>query len=180
MIRSFLNGRVIIKVGDLTGESVDAIVNAANSTLLGGGGVDGAIHQKGGPSILEECRAIRETQYKRGLPVGKAVITTGGNLPARHVIHTVGPIYGMNNGRDAELLANCYINSLDLAAKHGLSSVAFPAISTGVYRYPKVEAARVASAAIAGSLASLNAISEVRLVFVSLTDAQVFLNNSDF
>ncbi len=135
MIESFLDGRVIVKVGDLTREKTDAIVNAANSTLLGGGGVDGAIHNAGGPKILEECRLIRKTQFPDGLPIGKAVITSGGFLPAKHVIHTVGPIYGMNDGRDAELLADCYRNSIDLVEAHGLASVAFPAISTGVYGY---------------------------------------------
>ena len=110
---------MIVTTGDITGETTDAIVNAANSTLLGGGGVDGAIHRKGGGRILAECQKIRETDYPKGLPTGKAVITTGGDLPARHVIHTVGPIYGLNNGRDAELLADCYRNCLALAAAEG-------------------------------------------------------------
>src|SRR5687768_15255271 len=126
MLDSFLNGRVLIKVGDLTAERVDAIVNAANSTLLGGGGVDGAIHSRGGPAVLAECREIRKRDHPDGLPTGKAVITTGGDLPARHVIHTVGPIYGQNSGRDAELLADSYRNSLTLAVEHSLTTVAFP------------------------------------------------------
>ena len=141
-------GRIEIKVGDLTREDVDAIVNAANASLLGGGGVDGAIHRAGGPAILAECRRIRETRYPGGLPTGEAVITTGGDLPARHVIHTVGPIYGQHAGEEPKLLAGCYGNSIALAARHGLASVAFPAISTGVYGYPKEEAARVSLAAI--------------------------------
>ncbi len=116
-----LDEQVVVKVGDLTRENVDAIVNAANSTLLGGGGVDGAIHRAGGPAILAACEEIRRTTHPHGLPTGEAVITPGGLLAARHVIHTVGPIYGQNGGRDAELLAACYANSVALAAKHGLA-----------------------------------------------------------
>ena len=155
---------ITTKVGDITREAVDAIVNAANSSLLGGGGVDGAIHRAGGPAILAECRRIRETLYPGGLPTGEAVITTAGNLPAKHVIHTVGPIYGQNAGRDAELLAACYENSIALAARHGLETIAFPAISTGVYGYPKDEAARVSRAAVERALAKHPSIREVRLV----------------
>ncbi|MBC7911241.1 MAG: macro domain-containing protein, partial [Pyrinomonadaceae bacterium] len=103
-VKSFLDGHVVVLTGDITRQETDAIVNAANSTLLGGGGVDGAIHRAGGGRILEECREIRRTQYPEGLPTGEAVITTGGNLAARHVIHTVGPIYGFQDGREAELL----------------------------------------------------------------------------
>src|ERR687897_2922391 len=109
-----MHERLIVKVGDITKEAVDAIVNAANSTLLGGGGVDGAIHARGGSQILEECKRIRATDYPKGLPTGEAVITSGGNLPAKYVIHTVGPVYGMSHGRDAELLRDCYLNSLAL------------------------------------------------------------------
>src|ERR1041384_1062058 len=109
---SFLDGRVLVIVGDITRQDVDAIVNAANSTLLGGGGVDGAIHDAGGPQILEECQEIRKTDYPKGLPTGQAVITSGGDLPARFVIHTVGPIYGREADRQAELLAACYQNLL--------------------------------------------------------------------
>ena len=112
-----LDERLLVKTGDLTLEDVDAIVNAANSSLLGGGGVDGAIHRAGGPAILEACREIRKSRYPEGLPTGEAVITTGGKLKARHVIHTVGPIYGQNGGRDAELLGACYENSIALAAE---------------------------------------------------------------
>ena len=118
VLEEFLNGRVEVKVGDITEEDVDAIVNAANSTLLGGGGVDGAIHDAGGPEILRECRLIRDTDYPKGLPTGEAVITSAGNLKARHVIHTVGPIYGRHGGREAELLASSYRNSLGLAAEN--------------------------------------------------------------
>src|SRR3989442_4393872 len=114
--RSFIEGRVSVVVGDITKQDVEAIVNAANSSLLGGGGVDGAIHRAGGPAILEECREIRRTRFPQGLPTGEAVVTTGGNLPALYVIHTVGPIYREHGGKEAELLANCYHNSLTLAA----------------------------------------------------------------
>jgi O-acetyl-ADP-ribose deacetylase (regulator of RNase III) len=176
----FLGGRVRVEVGDITRQAVEALVNAANSTLLGGGGVDGAIHRAGGPRILEECRALRQTLYPEGLPAGEAVITTAGLLPARFVIHTVGPVYGREGGREAELLAACYRNSLALAASRGLGSVAFPAISTGVYGYPREEAARVASGAIAEFAASDNAVAEVRLVFHSHDDMEVFLRNHKF
>ena len=141
-------------VGDITAQDVTAIVNAANSTLLGGGGVDGAIHRAGGPQILEECKQIRKTLYPDGLPTGQAVITTGGNLPAKYVIHTVGPIYGRDPERESELLAACYQNSLLLAYKHHISSIAFPSISTGAFGYPKSEAAQIASRTIKQFLAT--------------------------
>jgi O-acetyl-ADP-ribose deacetylase (regulator of RNase III) len=176
----FLNGRVIVKVGDITLEEVDAVVNAANSTLLGGSGVDGAIHAKGGPAILAECEEIRRTQYADGMPTGEAVITTGGDLPAKHVIHTVGPIYGRHGGSEPSLLAKCYANSLHLAAANGLGSIAFPAISTGVYAYPKPEAAIVASDAIKTFVAADSSISDIRLVFYSQRDADVFLEHNTF
>ena len=164
-LETFLNGRVRVTTGDLTRQQVDALVNAANSTLLGGGGVDGAIHHAGGPEILAECREIRRTAYPDGLPAGEAVITTGGLLPARHVIHTVGPVYGGHDGREALLLANCYRNSLELARNHGLASVAFPAISTGAFGYPRQEAALISSETIRDFLESEEQLSEVRLVF---------------
>ena len=160
-----VHARLIAKRGDLTREAVDAIVNAANASLLGGGGVDGAIHRAGGAEILEACRAIRESSYPQGLPTGEAVITTAGRMPARHVIHTVGPIYGEHGGKEAELLAACYVNAIGLAAGHGLESVAFPAISTGVYGYPKEEATEVALTAVECGLARHPGIREVRLVF---------------
>jgi len=136
--------------GDITEQAVDAIVNAANSSLLGGGGVDGAIHRRGGPAILEECRAIRAERHPGGLPTGRAVATTAGDLPARWVIHTVGPVYtAVENA--AELLASCHVESLRLADEVGAASVAFPAISTGVFGYPVEEAAPVAVAAVRGA-----------------------------
>lgn len=180
MQAAFLKGRVQVLVGDLTRQQVDAIVNAANSSLLGGGGVDGAIHRAGGPEILRACRAIRRTTWPTGLPTGEAVITTGGNLPARHVIHTVGPVYGESEGRDAELLASCYERSLEVAAEHSLQTMAFPAISTGVFHYPKDKAARVASRSIGKFLRNPATIREVRLVFFGEADAQTFLDHHDF
>jgi O-acetyl-ADP-ribose deacetylase (regulator of RNase III) len=177
---TFLNGRVLVVLGDITQQNVEAIVNAANSSLLGGGGVDGAIHRAGGSAILEACREIRRTQYPSGLPTGEAVITTAGNLPASHVIHTVGPVYGQHAGREAELLASCYMNSLRLAAQHALNSIAFPAISTGVYAYPTDEAAAVASQALMESLEMHETITEVRLVFFQQHDAQSFLAHHSF
>ncbi|HID17441.1 TPA: O-acetyl-ADP-ribose deacetylase, partial [Candidatus Bathyarchaeota archaeon] len=143
-------GKSVIKLiqGDITEQDVDAIVNAANPSLMGGGGVDGAIHRKGGPRILEECEKIRKTRYPNGLPTGGAVITSGGTLKAKYVIHTVGPIWKGGGAGEAKLLAKAYENSLRLAVKKGLKKVAFPAISTGAYGYPIEEASRVALKAI--------------------------------
>lgn len=177
----YLDGRVSVLVGDLTNQNVDAIVNAANSTLLGGGGVDGAIHRAGGVNILTECREIRRTQFPKGLPTGNAVITTGGNLPARFVIHTVGPIFdGRNGGNDAELLADCYRNSLGLAVEKGLETIAFPAISTGAFSYPKHEAAKVSSKAIKDFLTLNQTLKEVRLIFIQQSEANIFLKHHSF
>ena len=167
-----MHERLIIKSGDITEDSVDAIVNAANWTRLGGGGVDGAIHHKGGPAILEECKHIRATTHPAGLPTGQAVITAAGDLPAKHVIHTVGPIYGSHNGREPELLAACYRNSVTLAVEHGLASIAFPSISTGAYGYPKPEAARVVYPTVKELLEQHDI--EIRLVFFSSPDADAF------
>jgi O-acetyl-ADP-ribose deacetylase (regulator of RNase III) len=179
-LSTYLAGRVVIKVGDITKENVDAIVNAANGSLLGGGGVDGAIHRGGGPAILAACKEIRRTEYPDGLPTGQAVITTGGKLSAKHVIHTVGPVYGRGGKDKAELLAACYSNSLRLAVEHGLKSIAFPAISTGVYGYPLDEAAAVSSKAIEKFLRADKSIEEVRLVFFAAGDAEVFLKQHQF
>jgi O-acetyl-ADP-ribose deacetylase (regulator of RNase III) len=178
--QTFLEGRVSVVVGDITKQDVEAIVNAANSSLLGGGGVDGAIHRAGGPGILEECREIRRTRFPQGLPTGEAVITTGGKLQALYVIHTVGPIHGEHRGREAELLANCYHNSLTLAVEKNLTSVAFPSIATGVYEYPRAEAAEVASKTIENFLATDRQLKEVRLVFFQPADAEIFLENQKF
>ena len=136
--------RIIIKTGDITQENVCAIVNAANSSLLGGGGVDGAIHRAGGSEILEACKQVRKEQYPDGLPTGEAVATNSGNLQAKYVIHTVGPIYHQCGERCAELLASCYKNALNVAVELGCKEVTFPAISTGIYGYPKEKAACIA------------------------------------
>jgi len=147
---------------------------------MGGGGVDGAIHRAGGPDILEACREIRRTQYPDGLPTGEAVITTAGNLPAQYVIHTVGPVYGRHDGNEAQLLAACYQNSLGLAASHSLASIAFPAISTGVFGYPPSEAAAVSYAAVMEFLEGSETLKEVRLIFFQRRDADAFLENHEF
>ncbi|MFR9794360.1 O-acetyl-ADP-ribose deacetylase [Streptomyces sp. MS06] len=145
--------------GDITRQQVDALVNAANSSLLGGGGVDGAIHRRGGPAILEECRALRASRYGRGLPTGQAVATTAGELDARWVIHTVGPVW--RPGGDPSLLASCYRESLRVADELGARTVAFPAVSTGVYRWPMQDAARIAVDTVRGVR---TAVEEVRFV----------------
>ena len=132
----------LIRQGDITKVEAHAIVNAANSSLMGGGGVDGAIHRAGGPAILEECRKIVASQG--ACETGKAVITTAGKLPAKYVIHTVGPVWNGGLDNEASLLADCYRNSLELAAEHQCNSIAFPNISTGVYRFPKEKAAKIA------------------------------------
>ncbi|MDT0321348.1 O-acetyl-ADP-ribose deacetylase [Streptomyces millisiae] len=149
-------------LGDITEQRVDAIVNAANSSLLGGGGVDGAIHRRGGPEILAECRRLRAGRYGRGLPTGQAVATTAGRLPARWVIHTVGPVHSTTEDR-SEQLASCYRESLRVAAELGARTVAFPAISTGVYRWPVADAARVAVRAVTEA-AAVGAFVELRFV----------------
>ncbi|BCJ66124.1 O-acetyl-ADP-ribose deacetylase [Polymorphospora rubra] len=138
---------IVLTEGDITAERVDAIVNAANSSLLGGGGVDGAIHRRGGPEILAECRALRASRYGRGLPTGQAVATTAGRLPARWVVHTVGPVWSADEDRSA-LLRDCYANSLRVADDLGAASIAFPLISSGVYRWPVDDAVRQALAVL--------------------------------
>jgi O-acetyl-ADP-ribose deacetylase (regulator of RNase III) len=151
---------VVLVQGDLTEQAVDAIVNAANSSLLGGGGVDGAIHRRGGPAILEACRRLRAERYPEGLPTGQALATPGGRLAARWVIHTVGPIYCAGEDRSA-LLASCHVESLRLADELGCATVAFPAISTGVYGYPLDLAAPVAVGSVLGAVTRVR---EVRFV----------------
>ena len=179
-LASFLDGRVTVVVGDITRQEVDAIANAANASLHGGGGVDGAIHRAGGPAILEECQRIRETEWPDGLPTGKAVVTGAGQLPARMVIHTVGPVYGVRAGKEAMLLGDCYRSVLACAHARGAETVAIPSISTGAYGYPQEVAARVASMAIAEALSSCPTIREVRLVFFGQEDARLFLDHQDF
>lgn len=135
--------RITLKTGDITDEHADAIVNAANSSLLGGGGVDGAIHRRGGPAILAECRALRASAYPDGLPAGQAAVTSAGELAARWVIHTVGPVYSAREDRSATL-ASCYTSALAVADEIGAETVAFPAISAGIYGWPAHDAARIA------------------------------------
>ena len=179
-LQSFCEGRVTVLVGDISQQQVEVIVNAANSTLMGGGGVDGTIHHAGGAQILEECKELRRTRFPKGLPTGEAVITSGGKLAARHVIHTVGPIKGRAGDGDAQLLASCYRNSLTLAVEHDLRTIAFPSISTGAFGYPREEAALVSSEAIASFLSTDKLLKEVRLVFYKPGDANVFLKNHGF
>lgn len=174
---SWLGGRVQIRVGDITKVEVDAIVNAANNALLGGGGVDGAIHRAGGPEILAACRELRAGRLHKGLPTGQAVATTAGRLPAQAVIHTVGPVWS-RSGDPHSALRDAYRNSLDVAAAAGYSSVAFPAISTGVYGYPKDKAAVAASAAIAEHLARGTSVDLVLLVFFKQADADLFCRHT--
>jgi O-acetyl-ADP-ribose deacetylase len=153
---------ISVIIEDITRVEVDAIVNAANSLLMGGGGVDGAIHRKGGSAILEECRKIVSRQG--GCKTGEAVITTAGNLPARYVIHTVGPVWNGGNRGEADLLAACYRNSLHLAEEYECTSIAFPGISTGIYGYPKAEAAKIAIDTITEQLAGIHNIKKVIMV----------------
>ena len=162
--------RILLVEGDITTQHVDAIVNAANSTLLGGGGVDGAIHERGGPAILEECKKIRATDWPDGLPTGRAVATTGGDLPARWVIHTVGPVYA-NEDDPSGLLAGCHTESLRVADELAARTVAFPAISTGAYGYPLDEAAPVAIAAVRGADTG---VEEVRFVLFGHDASEAF------
>ncbi len=157
--------------GDITNEAVDAIVNAANSSLMGGGGVDGAIHRRGGPAILEACKVIRRDQYPEGLPTGQAVVTPGGGLPARHVIHTVGPVWHDGERGEPGLLADAYRNSMEQARQHGLRSVAFPSISTGIFGFPIDQAASIALGAVADVVRHHpEAFDEVRFILFSTAD----------
>ena len=174
-VQRFLDGRIGIYIGDLTDHATDAIVNAANSSLLGGGGVDGAIHRRGGAAVTEACRLLRASTYPDGLPTGQAVLTPGGNLPAQWVIHTVGPIFGQHAGAEAALLADCYRNALSLARDHKFRTIAFPAISTGVYGYPPAAAAAVVGDTLRTFLLADTGFDEIRLVFFRVSDAQEFM-----
>jgi O-acetyl-ADP-ribose deacetylase (regulator of RNase III) len=176
----FQVGKAVLQIirGDITEIEADAIVNAANSSLMGGGGVDGAIHRKGGPEILEECKRIRETEWPDGLPTGKAVITSGGNLKAKHVIHTVGPVWLGGFHVEAELLKQAYRNSLKLAVAKGLKVIAFPSISTGAYGYPIGEASRVAVNTVKDFLEKEDKLERVILVLFSESDLQLYLETA--
>ena len=164
--------------GDITDIETDAIVNAANSSLLGGGGVDGAIHNKGGPKILEECKRIRATEWPDGLPTGKAVITSGGNLKAKYVIHTVGPVWLGGFHVEAELLKQAYKNSLKLAVAKGIKSIAFPSISTGAYGYPIKEASHVALKTVKEFLEKEDKLEKVIFVLFSDRDFEIYLETA--
>ena len=166
--------KICIVQGDITEQNTDAIVNAANSSLMGGGGVDGAIHRKGGPKILEECKRIRENTWPDGLPTGKAVITTGGNLKARYVIHTVGPVWHGGKHGERELLAEAYKNSLKLTVSKGLKTIAFPSISTGAYSYPIEKASKIALKTVQEFLEKENNLNEVLLVLFSKPDLEIY------
>lgn len=172
---SFLDGRLRVRTGDITRQTADVIVNAANSGLMGGGGVGGAIHRAGGPAILEECRAIRRERFPDGLPTGESVETTAGRLPARYVIHTVGPVWHGGTAGEPRLLASCYSSSLALAARLGARSIAYPAISTGVYGYPRDLAARVVWETLSGFCRENATPRMIILVFYSSDDSEVFL-----
>jgi O-acetyl-ADP-ribose deacetylase (regulator of RNase III) len=165
-------------IGDITQQKVDAVVNAANRELAGGSGVNGAIHKAGGAEIYRFCEELRATKYPDGLPAGQSAITPGAKLPAKWIIHTVGPKYAQHDGKEAELLASCYRTALELAESHKLESIAFPAISTGVYGYPPEEAAKVASQAVQSSLQGLKSIQEIRFVFFSERELKIFKKNS--
>ena len=169
--------KLVFLIGDITRESCDAIVNAANSSLLGGGGVDGAIHRAGGPTILEECKEIR--QRIGSLPAGEAVITSAGNMSSKHVIHTVGPVWCGGDRDEAATLANCYRNSLLVTRQHRLRSVAFPSISTGAFGYPTDKAAAVAIRAVVEHLPDFPAITEVRFVLFDNRTYKHYVNAAE-
>ena len=172
------NTKIRIVRGDITEQTTEAIVNAANRSLLGGGGVDGAIHRKGGIRILEECKKIRKREWPDGLPTGKAVITTGGNLPSKHVIHTVGPIWQGGKHDEVKLLGEAYTNSLKLAAAKGLTTIAFPSISTGAFGYPLEKATTVALKAVKEAVKELSIIAEVVFVLFSEKALETYARKS--
>jgi O-acetyl-ADP-ribose deacetylase len=176
----FQVGKAILQLikGDITDVEADAIVNAANSSLMGGGGVDGAIHRKGGPKILEECKRIRATEWPDGLPTGKAVITSSGNLKAKHVIHTVGPVWLGGFHVEAELLKQAYKNSLRLAVAKGLKTIAFPSISTGAYGYPIEDASRIAVRTVKEFLEKEDKLEKVVFVLFSERDFEIYLETA--
>jgi len=176
----FQVGKAVLQLnrGDITDIEADAIVNAANSSLMGGGGVDGAIHRKGGPKILEECRRLRATEWPDGLPTGKAVVTSGGNLKAKYVIHTVGPVWLGGFHVEAELLKQAYKNSLKLAVTKGLKTIAFPSISTGAYGYPIEDASQIAVRTVKDFLEKEDKLERVVFVLFSESDFQVYLQTA--
>lgn len=171
---SWLGGRIVAGLGDICGFDGDAIVNAANSSILGGGGVDGAIHRAAGPELLAECRELRRTKLAGGLPSGQAVLTGAGRLPLKGIIHTVGPVWHGGSRGEAALLESAYRSSLALASEAGFTSIAFPAISTGVYGYPFEEAERIAFRAVGEFLGCHSLPGTVWLVFFSQADFNAF------
>ncbi|MGC9337027.1 MAG: O-acetyl-ADP-ribose deacetylase [Candidatus Cloacimonadia bacterium] len=167
-------GKTLISLvqGDITQQDTEAIVNAANSSLIGGGGVDGAIHRAGGPQIFEECAEIRKRQG--GCPTGEAVITSGGNLKAKYVIHTVGPIWRGGENNEENLLRNCYINSLNIAKENSIKSIAFPSISTGIYKFPIQRASMIALQTTINYIKKNDFLDEVRFVLFSKKDYDIY------
>ena len=178
---TFANGRTLELHGpaDITKETTEAIVNAANSSLLGGGGVDGAIHRAGGPSILQECKRIVSGIKTGTLPAGQAVITTGGRLSAKYVVHTVGPVYRGGRAHEAETLASCYRESIGLADDHGIKSLAFPSISTGAFGYPVQEAAEIAVRTIVESLPPCAHVEHVRFVLFDTATCKAYVRATE-
>jgi len=168
------NAKICLGQGDITDMDTDAIVNAANASLMGGGGVDGTIHRRGGPKILEECKCLRAREWPVGLPTGKAAMTTGGNLKAKYVIHTVGPIWHGGTQKEPELLTDAYRNSLKLAVSKGLKTIAFPSISTGAYGYPIEKASRIALATVKDFLEKEDNLDKVMFVLFSRDDLEVY------
>lgn len=166
--------KILFVRGDITEQETDVIVNAANPSLMGGGGVNGAIHRRGGPKITEECKQIRAKKWYNGLPTGEAVITSGGDLKARYVIHTVGPIWRGGNQGEPELLADAYRNSLRLAVYEGLKTISFPSISTGAYGYPIEKASRIALATVKKFLERQDNLDEVVFVLFSQRDLETY------
>lgn len=170
--------KISIIKGDITQQPTDAIVNAANNSLMGGGGVDGAIHNAGGPMILEECKRIRRIQWPNGLPTGGAVITAGGNLKARYVIHTVGPVWRGGTSDEHALLANAYHNSLKLAVRKKLKTIAFPSISTGAYGFPIKSSSQIALKVVQQFLRTTDDLNEIVFVLFSESDLQTYMNRA--
>jgi O-acetyl-ADP-ribose deacetylase (regulator of RNase III) len=176
----FMKDRIIVKTGDITTEKSDAIVNAANASLMGGGGVDGAIHRRGGEDFLAECKKVRKLQWPDGLPEGQAVITGAGNLPSNYVIHTVGPIWLGGTHKESEKLASCYRESLKLATVNSLESIVFPAISTGAFGYPPDKAAVVSSKAVQKFLLENEVPQKVIFIFLYPEEMSIFLEHCIF
>ena len=176
----FMNGRIEVKVGDITKEEVDAIVNAANSSLMGGGGVDGAIHRAGGSQIYMECKKLKNARFPQGLPTSEAVATTAGNLNARYVIHAVGPVWYGGLKNELKQLSDTYKNSLKIAKENNCKTVAFPAISTGIYKFPKNLAAKISSSVVKDFLEENESIEKVMFVFFRSEDADIFIEENVF